>query len=182
MELKFLEDIRDNIVHYINMEAKLFDNPIFRMDFLIQRIIKLSVEKKDSEFIKKVNTYLLNIIGIDEISFNNLYLHLFTHKKNLGLLKNFLNNNRIEWSRLYELVKRIQNCSKESAKFNSNMDDDITDIHMDTIEFLIDVVYIFPNIFVDKYLINFNGNYYFKIAKIYKKISDVDINYLWEFH
>ncbi len=97
MELKFLEDIRDNIVHYINMEAKLFDNPIFRMDFLIQKIIKLSVEKKDSEFIKKVNTYLLNIIGIDEISFNNLYLHLFTHKKNLGLLKNFLNNNRIEW-------------------------------------------------------------------------------------
>lgn len=169
MELKFLEDIRDNIIHYINMEAMLFDNPIFKMDYLIERIIKLSVEKKDSDFIKKVNQYLLDIIEIDEISFNNLYLHLFTHKKNLGLLRNFLNNNRIEWSKLYEFVNKLQKLSISNVDMN---------IHMKTIEFLIDVVYIFPNIFVDKHLEDLNGNYYFKIAKIYKKISDVDISYL----
>lgn len=169
MELKFLDDIRDNIIHYINMEAMLFDNPIFKMDYLIERIIKLSVEKKDSDFIKKVNQYLLDIIEIDEISFNNLYLHLFTHKKNLGLLRNFLNNNRIEWSKLYEFVNKLQKLSISNVDMN---------IHMKTIEFLIDVVYIFPNIFVDKHLEDLNGNYYFKIAKIYKKISDVDISYL----
>jgi len=176
MELNFLKDIRDNIINYINMETILFDNPNFKIDLVVEKIIKLSVEKKDSDFIKKVNQYLLDMIEFDELLFNNLYIYLFKHKTNLSILRNFINNNRIEWSKLHNFISKLHKLSIGNVDVNIHMDT-LMNIHMDTIEFLIDIVYIFPNIFVDKYVEDFNGNYYFKINKIYKKISDVDINY-----